>query len=202
MPSAAAQSRYPKARVDALTDGIFAVAMTLLVLDIHLPEGFQPTDAAQLVHGLLELLPKFVPYVLSFLLLGMRWLSLVQDVHGSEHVAGPYVKWWLLYLLLITCVPFSTIVIGRYANFAPAIWVYCLNTALMALASWRMVQLTSSADNLHHRRHRQVSMVVLLVSSLVCVGVSFVDPLQAIWAFALNLVAPLLTRFLERRERS
>jgi uncharacterized membrane protein len=66
---------YPKARLDALSDGIFAVAMTLLVLDVRLPEDFHPRDAAELLAGLGSLWPKILPYVLSFGVLGLRWLA-------------------------------------------------------------------------------------------------------------------------------
>ena len=53
---------YPKAWLDALSDGIFAVAMTLLVLDVRLPEDFHPQNAAELLSGLNSLWPKFLPY--------------------------------------------------------------------------------------------------------------------------------------------
>jgi Endosomal/lysosomal potassium channel TMEM175 len=43
---------YPRARIDALTDGVFAVAMTLLVLDVHLPDDFHPHDAGELIAAL------------------------------------------------------------------------------------------------------------------------------------------------------
>jgi len=57
---------FSKARLDALSDGIFAVAMTLLILDVRLPEDFHPQDGAELLRGLADLWPKFLPYVLSF----------------------------------------------------------------------------------------------------------------------------------------
>ena len=74
---------YPRARFDVLTDGIFAVAMTLLVLDLHFPEDFHPADARELLRGIYELWPKFLPYVLSFLVLGLRWLYGVRVRSGA-----------------------------------------------------------------------------------------------------------------------
>jgi uncharacterized membrane protein len=53
---------YPRARLDALSDAVFGVAMTLLVLDVRLPEEFQPRDAHDLLQALLGLAPKFLPY--------------------------------------------------------------------------------------------------------------------------------------------
>ena len=69
---------YPKARLDAPHDGIFSVAMTLLVLDVRLPADFHPADGGELVQGLLKLWPKFLPYLLSFTVLGLRWIASIQ----------------------------------------------------------------------------------------------------------------------------
>jgi len=52
---------FAKARLDALTDGVFAVAMTLLVLDVRLPDDFHPADARELLQGLVGLWPKLLP---------------------------------------------------------------------------------------------------------------------------------------------
>ena len=84
---------YPRARIDALTDGVFAVAMTLLVLDVRLPEEFRPHDANELLEALRGLAPKFVPYVLSFLVLGLRWLSNIQMRSRGEFLGREYVVW-------------------------------------------------------------------------------------------------------------
>jgi len=112
---------YPKARLDALSDSIFGVAMTLLVLDVRLPDAFQPHDAPELLHGLRDLIPKFLPYMLSFVVLGLRWLSNIHLRSREESCSRKYAEWWLGYHLLITCVPFTTIVVGRFVEFAPAI---------------------------------------------------------------------------------
>ena len=58
-----------KSRLDALTDGVFAFAMTLLVVKFDLPEDFHPKSAAELISGLLGLGGTFIAYVVSFLVL-------------------------------------------------------------------------------------------------------------------------------------
>ena len=186
---------YPAARIDSLTDGIFAVAMTLLVLDIRLPENLAVHDGAGLLQALMDLWPKFVPYALSFMVLGLRWLSSVQVRSRAEFISGAHLHWWMVYMLLITCVPFSTIVVGRYVHLAPAIWLYGGNTALIALASMRMLALTPELELSHHLRRRQISLLVLLASSLLSVVWSFVNPNQALWALALNMASPALDRW-------
>ena len=186
---------FAKTRLDALTDGIFAVAMTLLVLDVRLPEDFHPADDGELLRGLVSLWPKFLPYVLSFGVLGLRWIASIEIRSRNEHFARNYVNWWLLYLLLITFVPFSTIVVGRYAHFAPAIWLYAGHTLLIALISMRMVALTPEIERGDRLRQRQTSSAFLAGSSLLAIVLSFVDPRIALWGFALNFTQPVLERW-------
>src|SRR5215475_9204742 len=62
-------------RIEALTDGVFAVAMTLLVLDIKVPELQQPLATAELPLKLLSLWPKFLSYTNSFVILGVYWVG-------------------------------------------------------------------------------------------------------------------------------
>jgi uncharacterized membrane protein len=52
---------YPRARFDALSDAIFGVAMTLMVLDLRLPDEFDPAGAQELLEGFYHLVPKFIP---------------------------------------------------------------------------------------------------------------------------------------------
>ncbi len=141
---------FAKARLDTLSDSIFAVAMTLLALDVRLPDNFEPHDGGELIAALINLWPKLLPYVVSFGVLGLRWLSNIQVRSHADHVNREYVKWWLLYLLLITCVPFSTMVVGRYARLAPSIWLYAGHTLLIALIGFRMVRITPHLEQGDH----------------------------------------------------
>jgi uncharacterized membrane protein len=186
---------FPKNRLVALSDGIFAVAMTLLILDVRLQEDFQPHNPAEFLHGLAELWPKFLPYLLSFAVLGLRWLSNIGVRSRSEFVGREYVNWWMLYLLLITCVPFSTIVIGRYSNFAPAIWLYAGHTLLIALVGYRLIRITPEPEPGPLFRQRLVSALLLIASSVLAIVLSLFEPRFALWAFALNGAAPLFRRW-------
>ena len=189
---------FSKARLDTLSDGIFAVAMTLLILDVRLPDDFHPKGGTGLVQGLLDLWPKFLPYVLSFGVLGLRWVSNIELRSRAEFVNREYVNWWLLYLLLITCVPFSTIVVGRFAHFAPAIWLYAGDTLLVALVGQRLFFITPHMEQGDHLRHRKLSGNLLIVSSLLAIAISFVNPRVALWCLALNFAAPLLRKWSHR----
>jgi uncharacterized membrane protein len=189
---------YPKARLDALTDGLFGVAMTILVLDVRLPDDFHPHTHGELFRALIDLWPKFFPYALSFFVLGIRWLSSIQVTVKSDTVSAQYARWWLLYLFLITCVPFTTIIVGRFPNLAPAICFYAGTTALIAAVAWRMMSLLPDIEPGAHIQARRFGLAVLFATSLVAIGVSFIAPGLAMWALALNVITPLLWRWLHR----
>jgi uncharacterized membrane protein len=164
---------FSKARLDTLSDGIFGVAMTLLILDVRLLGDFHPRDAGELLQGLADLWPKFLPYVLSFGVLGLRWLSNIEIRTRAEYVDREYANWWLLYLFLITCVPFTTIVVGRFGHLAPAIWLYAGHTLLIAIVGLRPVSITPHLEQGNHLRHRQLSAGLLIVSSLLAIALIF-----------------------------
>jgi uncharacterized membrane protein len=189
---------YPKARLDALSDGIFGVAMTLLVLDVRLPDDFAPRDADDLSRGLLGLGSKFLPYVLSFGVLGLRWLSNIHLRSRDEEVGRQYAEWWLFYHLLITGVPFTTMVVGRFASLAPAIWLYAGNTILIAMVSFRLLALTPSFERTDHLLERKLALGLLIASCTVAIAWTFVNPGQALWALLLNGASLPLGRWMGR----
>jgi uncharacterized membrane protein len=100
-------------RLKALANGVFAVAMTLLVLELVVPQIRDPSNQ-ELTHALLSMWPKFLAYVLSFLIAGIFWL-----VHHSIFDAIKYydstLSWIkVLFLLLVALVPFTTSLLGEY----------------------------------------------------------------------------------------
>jgi uncharacterized membrane protein len=190
-----------KLRLDALTDGVFSVAMTLLVIDMKLPENFQPTSAAQLVAGLLGLHTQFFVYVISFLVLGLRWMSLAKLSGLHEKATDSYVQWALLHLFLITCIPFSTMVVGRYGDLAPAVWLYVSNTLLAALVALRMAKLVEPEVGAEDARERRIGLVSVIVVSLLVLAGSFVWPKRAMWIYLLNLAVPALRYWLPAGKR-
>jgi uncharacterized membrane protein len=193
---------FPRHRFDALADGIFGVAMTLLVLDIRIPDGFEAHTNGELISMLVSLWPKLWPYGLSFIVLGGRWRELVfgRPTHGE--VSERYVRWGLIYLLFVTLVPFSTMVMGRFASLAPSIWLYAGNLVVMALVGWRW----SAARPPEEREAQQdnlVGLVVFLISSAAATAISFRHTPFASAGFLLNVFAPFAERFVrQRREKA
>ena len=123
-----------KHRVEALSDGIFAFAMTLLVLDVKIPKLPQAAiEAGRLAPTLLALWPKFLSYITSFIVLGVFWVG----QHGYTHFLKRTDRWllWitLLFLMLIVCVPFSTDLLGDYPTQKVAVMIYGGNITALGL---------------------------------------------------------------------
>jgi TMEM175 potassium channel family protein len=118
-------------RLTAISDGIFAVGMTLLVLGLTIPSVQAVKAEADLAHQLAELLPAIVTYFMSFLTLGIFWVG--QQTQLSEVTRANRAYTWihLLFLLSVTLVPFSTQLLARFHWSRIALVVYWLNILVM-----------------------------------------------------------------------
>src|SRR6266571_3966859 len=144
-------------RLAALSDGIFAVAMTLLVLDLHVPVN----DAIQMeqpvwANGALQseqvlwdalvkihILPSLLTYLMSFLTLGIFWVG--QQTQLNHFTRSNRNLTWihLAFLLAVTLMPFSTGLLAAFITFRLALVVYWLNILLLGsvlFVSWRYAQ--------------------------------------------------------------
>ena len=185
---------YPRSRIDALTDGIFAVAMTILILDVRLPDDFHPSSDDALLNAILDLSPKFFPYLISFFVLGRNWLASIQMRSAEEFVPRRYASPWLLYLFFATCLPFATTVLGRFASHAPAVWLYAINMAALAAVGYWLITLQPDLAGHERMLDRKISLVFLIVTSVLCIALSFVTPGNALWVYLLNIAAAPLAR--------
>jgi uncharacterized membrane protein len=116
-------------RIGALSDGLFAIAMTLIVLEIRVPELHDHSDAG-LWAALVELGPRFVTYLLSFLTLGIFWNG--QQTQLSYIDRGNRDLAWLelLFLAVIALFPFTTSLLAENIDLKLALALYWLNIFL------------------------------------------------------------------------
>jgi uncharacterized membrane protein len=127
-------------RLAALSDGVFAVAMTLLVLDLHAPAAEAIHSERDLLHALAPLAPRLLVYLMSFMTLGIFWVG--QQVQLNHLARSTRDLTWthLIYLVVVTLMPFSTALMAEFLEFSVALLLYWLNILLLGvllLASWR-----------------------------------------------------------------
>jgi len=131
-----------KARVEALSDGVFAIVVTLLVLEIKVPHVEAHDSIAELARALAALAPKFVSWVISFLTVCVIWLN-HHRLFGLMSRVDNKLFWGNANLLLWTSfIPFPTALMGDYPHNTLAVSFYGLVMFLMAasfvLMRWHM----------------------------------------------------------------
>ncbi len=127
-------------RLAALSDGIFAVAMTLLVLDLHVPVSGAIHSEGALWAALAKLWPSLEAYLMSFLTLGIFWVG--QQTQLNHFARSDRNLTWihLGFLFTVTLMPFSTALLAAYITYRLALLTYWLNILLLGavlFGSWR-----------------------------------------------------------------
>jgi uncharacterized membrane protein len=123
-------------RLAALSDGVFAVAMTLLLLDLHAPAKELVQSEADLWHALVALAPRLLVYVMSFMTLSIFWVG-QQTQHNHMARSDRNLTWLhLAFLFSVTLMPFSTMLMAEFILFRLAVVVYWLNIVLLGGLLW------------------------------------------------------------------
>ncbi len=132
-------------RIVAFSDGVFAIAITLLTLNLEVPQ-VSSGDEAALAEGLGDLLPDLFAYALSFAVIGRFWIVHHRFFGTLERFDGLLLASNLLYLGLIVLVPFSSDLLGNYSENAVAVIVYAGILGLAAVVNWLMIRHALRAD--------------------------------------------------------
>ncbi len=118
-------------RLAALSDGIFAVAMTLLVLDLHVPAAEAVHNEHDLWHALVALSPRLVMYMMSFLTLGIFWVGQQTQLNHLSR-SDRSLSWiHILFLFTVSITPFSTMLLAEFPAYRLALIAYWLNILLL-----------------------------------------------------------------------
>jgi uncharacterized membrane protein len=123
----------------ALSDGIFAVAMTLLVLDLHIPAREGIHSEAELLRALAGMAPQWVAYLMSFLTLGIFWAGQQTQLNHLREGSRDLTWIHLGFLFTITIMPLSTRLLAEFIEFRAVLLLYWLNILLpgaMLYWSW------------------------------------------------------------------
>jgi uncharacterized membrane protein len=120
------------ARLNAFTDGIFVVSMTLLVLDIRLPDLPAGNGDRELLHALSELWPKYFGYAVSFLVIAQYWLGYTSKFGSMRSIDSGFAWLNMLFLLVVGFVPFATTVLTGHRGWV-ATSLYAVTMTVLSL---------------------------------------------------------------------
>ncbi|RST01445.1 DUF1211 domain-containing protein [Streptomyces sp. WAC07149] len=125
--------------MEAFSDGVFAIVITILVLELKVPEG----QGSELWHGLWEQWPHYAAYVVSFLIIGVMWVNHHTIFSHLKRVDRPLLFLNLLVLMVVSVIPYTTNVLaehltdGESANVAAILYsAWTVVYALAFLAFW------------------------------------------------------------------
>ena len=163
-----------KARLEAFSDGVLAIIITIMVLELKIPHGVALSD-------LRELGPTFLSYLLSFVYIAIYWNNHHHMMHAVHHVSGT-VLWANVHLLFwLSLIPFTTGWMGEH-NFS--LWpvaLYGVNLIMAAVAYYLLAHClvdlhgkdSTFAKALGNDRKGKISLVIYAAG----IGLSFVHPL-------------------------
>jgi len=195
----------PTSRIEAFSDGVFAIIITLLVLEIHVPQvsGSDISDALQ--RSLLGMTPKFLSYILSFAIVCIWWVAHHQLFHILRRTDRGLL--WLnnLFLLWLAFIPFPTALMGDYPGVRLAVMSYGAVTTLagvsFCLVRYYAFYIAGLVDEQIDRRllkHAMIRSVINPVLHAIAVLLALVDTRLSIVLYVLLPIMFFVPSKLER----
>ena len=195
-------------RLKAIADGVFAVAMTLLVLELVVPES-KGISNEELNGLLVSMWPKFIAYVLSFLITGIYWL-----VHHSIFDAIRYydttLAWInIVFLLFVALIPFTTSLLGEFFLQKTSTIIYGIHLLLLFLGGYTLWTYSTSKHILvvpdldpelikGARRMGYVYFVILSIAIIL----AFFIPLISVIIYGLFVLAIIIFTAIGKTDRA
>ena len=177
--------RWGTTRIEALSDGVFAIALTLLVLEIKVPELPRDAAASEVWHEIVGHWPIFFSFLITFMLGGAFWFWHHLSFHAIKHVDGPLCAINLVFLMFVSLLPFSTALLGSFNLRQPvSLAFYFGNQLALGLslnAHWMYAARHGLLrDDPSHHRHR----LGLAMQPIGCVLALVMIPLRPRSVFA------------------
>jgi TMEM175 potassium channel family protein len=195
-----ADTQFSKERLEMLCDGIFAIAMTLLVLELKPPDLPRTATTAEILHALAEHGLAFTGFVLSFLLAGQFWILHHVSFNYLRQANRPLAMLTIPFLMFVSLLPFSTSMLTAFGLRNPVGLSFYLGNQFMLAAllatQWLLAKrqdLLIESDGSTKRRRFELLICTQPISFAVATVVVFIAPRQALFAAAMTQIAIALT---------
>ncbi len=185
-----------KNRIEALSDGLFSITLTILIFNIKVPTLTLPVSGYELMEQLWKMLPLFRSYYISFAILGMYWISHHTLFHYfAKHANLPLTYLNILFLCLIALIPFSTHLIGEYPMNTVAVIIYGANVIVIGVVQYWMFRITLKDPQALHEgitpqmlMHSNVSMLMPPAFAVLGIIAGFYHSSFSFFLFAFPVV--------------
>lgn len=198
-----------KTRLENLSDGLFAIVLTLLVFDVKIPDTEVIKTSASLMHALVQLIPTLVEFFMSFVVLTMFWIghNFLYSVF-AKNINRVLVILNLFYLALISLIPFSARVLDLYRDIPLAVVVYGANIFLIGVLNIIIFNYAIASDDIDTSevssrliKQAQIRQAITPIFALAGIVVAFYSIHTAYFLFALPIIFNVLPgslNFLEK----
>jgi len=192
-----------KGRLEALSDGIFAFAMTLLVIGLNLPDKATMVQSNEFaLHILLSLYSDFFHYVLAFLILGAFWLSQHQQFHSVRVPDKTFIWINLVTLMFVALLPFSTSFSGDFPGASMGAIVFEVNLFAIGMGMTCQWWYATTGCRLAESTLKPAYVRRVLIGNLVVPTISVIGILVALtgslWSSALYMTLPVVEYLIDR----
>jgi uncharacterized membrane protein len=184
-----------KNRIEALSDGIFATVMTVLVLSLSVPVISGASRSSELMTDLVSLLPNIAGYIDSFVVIGVYWVGHHALFHFVRRTNRPLLWLNMMFLLSVGFIPFSTALIGRYPFLQIPVMIYGGNLIAAGLAlyttSWYCMKNRRMVDKDLSEHVVKLGARRILVGPLVYVVAILLSYVDTRISLALYAITPI-----------
>jgi uncharacterized membrane protein len=194
-----------KGRIETLTDGIFGIAMTLLVLDIRVPKLPNEITTADLAYRVFAIWPKFLIYVLSFVILAIFWVSHSIQFHYVRRANRTLFWINILILMLVAFIPFSTHLLSEHIEQQFAVAFYGTHLMLIWVCEflhWYYVttggRLVDSDADPHVVNAVTRRILFSTITYLIAIAVSFYSTKLSITVYGMIIIMCILPGRIDR----
>jgi len=194
-------------RLKTLADGVFAIVMTLLVLELSVPVAKEMGSNSDLLHQLGEMLPEFLIYALSFMIVGIFWV-IHHSVFSVIRMYDTTLVWLnILFLMFVSLIPFSTALIGKNGFITVTAVLYGLNMLLLFNLGWITWAFGTGKRGLadenidpHIVRGGKRMGFVYTAIMLPAIGMAFINPKVSFIVYTLFVVTFIIFTLVGRGE--
>ena len=192
-------------RLEALGDGIFSVAMTILVIELALPAVKGNGSWKDFAHAIHESWPDFLCYMISFVVLGIMWFGHRMMFEYIGRTNRYFIFLGVLFYMVVCLVPFSTRFLAQDTLKWYAIMVYGINLSLCNLTLYAQWQYGIKKPSLIHKELpdevKKEAKILFLLSPVVygiAIGISFFVPVISIIIFVITPILYLIPNKLDK----
>ena len=188
-------------RISMFNDAVYAIVLTLLVLELHIPELADKSSLAEMIDGVKEMTPKLSAFLLSVLLVGGNWIGSVNVQRVLSKTNELCIALSVTYLIIISLFPFSCEIIGNYPDNPGSYLIFGILAIAMTINAYFWMRNIYTYKLLHkHASYAEWNKLLkrIPIAIVFLIAVSLSAFISTKLSFILFLVANLLPFILTR----